>query len=160
MSFALKSTALAFDPEGQARQDNADRLAQIGEAYAHGRDVSFAGVQKHMRFSWEKASAPIEDLVESLYGYFETAAAVRVAGGGSAPFNKESVQLSVHLEPAMCTMNNDGYGNGLALLGRYLQDPRFQAICTQHEVTDVYTPGNDLRVQDRRVQHHNQPRPL
>lgn len=160
MALTARQSSLDFDPDMQARQDNAQSLAQVAEAYAHGREATFAGMQKHMRFSWQKAAAPIEDLVESLYGYFETAAAVKVAAGGSAPFNKEFVQLSVHLEPVAHAISHDGMGNGLALLGRYLEDPRFQAICTQYDVTDVYTPSNDLRVQDKRVQHHNQPRPL
>ena len=160
MATTARNTSLDFDPDMQARQDNEQRLAQIAEAQEHGREVSFAGAQKHMRFSWAKAAAPIEDLVESLYGYFETAAAVKVAGGGSAPFDKESVQLSVHLDQVAYTISQDGMGNGLALLGKYLQDPRFQDICRQHNVSDVYTPSNDLHVQDKRVQNHNQPRPL
>lgn len=160
MSAAVKTTSLDFDSDMQTRQDNQQRLAQIEEAYQHGRETSFAGAHKHMRFSWAKAAAPLEDLVESLYGFFETAAAVRIAGGGAAPFNKDSVQLSIHLEPVAQTMMRDGTGNGLALLGRYLEDPRFQALCEQFDVSDVYTPANDLHVREKRVQHHNQPRPI
>lgn len=160
MPAAAKSMPLDFDPDIHARHENSLRLGQVAEAYAHGREVNFPGAQKHMRFSWERASAPLEELVESLYGYFETAASVSIAGGGPHPFDKESVHLSVDIRPVKETTLRDGMGNGLALLGQYLEDPRFQAICTRHDVSEVFTPGNDLKVRTHRVQHHNQPRPL
>lgn len=149
-----------FDPDMQIRQDNARRLEQIGEAYIHGREISFSGAQKHMRFAWEKASVPLEDLVESLYGFFGRATAVEIAAGGPHPFNKDFVQLSVALEPVAYVTLREGNGNGFALLGSYLADPRFQALCRQHDVHEVYTPANDLEVRAQRVRHHNEPRPL
>ncbi len=157
---SLGSLSPAFDADMLARDDNAHKLAQIGEAYSHGRDIDFPGAQKHMRFSWQKASAPLSDLLEDLYGYFETAAAVSVAGGGTHPFNKEAVHLSVHLVPVAQTIAGDGMGNGLELLGKYLKDPSFQALCVRHGVHEVFTPSNDLAVPARRVSHYNQPRPL
>jgi len=161
MSVSVKATYKPdYDPDMQAREDNARKLAQIGEAYVHGRDIDFSGVQKHMRFSWQKAAAPLNELLEDLYGYFDTAAAVSVAGGGTHPFNKEAVHLSVHLGPVAQTIAGDGMGNGLALLEKYLKDPSFQAICARHDVREVFTPSNDLAVPARRVSHYNQPRPL
>ena len=148
------------DPDAHARQGNERCLTQVADAFSHGGEVNFSGAQKHMRFSWKNATAPVQELMESLYGYFETAANVAVSGGGAHPFEKESMHLSVHLVPVMETISHDGMGCGLGLLGKYLQDPRFQAICTQHNVSDVYTPSNDLEVPARRVQHYDQPRPL
>ncbi|QQG37014.1 MAG: hypothetical protein HYS17_04420 [Micavibrio aeruginosavorus] len=151
---------LDFDTDFSARQDNLDRLAHITTAYMNGSEINFPATHKHMRFSWKRASAPLGDLLESLYGYFNGAAEVSVAGGGTHPFDRESVHLSVDLKPVTETISRDGVGNGLALLGRYLEDPAFQAICEQNQVDEVYTPSNDLKVRAHKVMHHNHPRPL
>ncbi|MCM2344526.1 MAG: hypothetical protein NDJ24_08200 [Alphaproteobacteria bacterium] len=151
---------LDFDADFKARQENLDRLAQITTAYMNGSDVNFAATHKHMRFSWKRASAPLGDLLESLYGFFNGAAEVSVAGGGTHPFDRESVHLSVDLLAVSETISRDGMGNGLSLLGRYLEDAGFQALCEQHQVDEVYTPSNDLAVQAHKVMHHNHPRPL
>ncbi len=148
------------DPDAHARQANEHCLDQVAEAFSHGREVNFAGAQKHMRFSWKNAVAPVQDLMESLYDYFGAAANVKISGGGAHPFAKENMNLAVHLVPVMESISHDGMGTGLGLLGKYLEDPLFQSICTQHNVSDVYTPSNDLEVPARRVQHYNQPRPL
>lgn len=155
-----KSYELDFDSDQRARQDNMDRLALITTAYVNGSEINFPGAHKHMRFSWKQASAPLGDLLESLYGYFNGAAEVSVAGGGTHPFDRESVHLSVDLLPVSETISRDGMGNGLGLLGRYLEDAGFQALCEQHQVDEVYTPSNDLEVQAHKVMHHNHPRPL
>lgn len=149
-----------FDPDAQARADNVGKLAQIAAAYLQGRDINFSGAQKHMRFSWACAAAPLGDLVEDLYGFFETAAAVSIVGGGAHPFNKDDVHLAIELAAVKATIAHDGMGTGLALLGKYLKNPAFQAICARHNVHDVFTPSNDLAVPARRVSYHNQPRPL
>ncbi len=148
------------DPDAHARQQNEHCLVQVVEAFNHGHEVNFSNVHKHMRFSWENAAAPVRDLMESLYGYFETAANVAVSGGGAHPYGKDGVYLSVHLVPVKEAISHDGMGTGLGLLGKYLEDPRFQSICTQYDVSDVYTPSNDLKVRARQVLHHNEPRPL
>lgn len=150
----------ALERNVQAREANVGKLEQISTAYAAGRDVGFGGVQKHMRFAWEQASAPLGGLMEDLYDYFNGASRVLIAGGGTHPFNKESVHLSIHLEPVMEVIARDGMGSGLGLLGKYLEDPRFQALCERNGVKDVYTPSNDLEVRAHKVLHHNQPRPL
>lgn len=152
--------AADFDPETRACEDNGDKLAQVAEAYLHGRDINFPGAQKHIRFSWQRASSPLVDLLEDLYVFFESAAAVSVAGGGTHPFDRESVHLAIDLTAVKEVISHEGMGAGLALLGTYLKDPAFQAMCARHHVHEVFTPSNDLAVPARRVSYHNQPRPL
>lgn len=151
---------LDFDADMRARTDNEQRLSQVEAACRQGRDIAFAGSYRHMRFSWKKAAAQMGALMESLYDYFEAASAVTIVGGGSHPFDRESVQLTVDIAPVNEVIKHEGMGNGLAVLGQHLQSPAFQAICQSHEVSEVFTPSNDLQVTQARVQHHNQPRPL
>ncbi len=160
MNAVARNTSLDFDPDMRARNDNAHRLAQIDAARAQGREMTFAGAQKHMRFSWKQAAAPVGNLVESLYDYFHSAADVTVVGGGAHPFDKGSLHLTVNIGFVGEVISHDGVGSGLALLRRHLEDPSFQEICRVHHVSEVFTPANDLEVRARKVQHHNQPRPL
>lgn len=160
MNAAAGSAVLDFDPDISAREDNAHRLAQIDAARAQGREMIFAGAQRHMRFSWNQAAAPAGQLVQSLYDYFRSAADVTVAGGGAHPFDKGAQHLIVDIGFVAEVMRHEGVGSGLALLGKHLEDPSFQEICRAHDVCEVFTPANDLEVQARKVQHHNQPRPL
>ncbi len=160
MNATARSISPGFDPEIRAREDNARKLAQVYAACRQGRDITFAGGQQHMRFSWKMASAPLGDLIESLYDYFGTAAAVDVVSGGTHPFDKKSVQLTVDIAPVAALMNSEGRGSGLALLGEYLAAPPFQEICKSHDVSDVFTPGSGLFVERCKVSHHNQHRPL
>lgn len=150
----------ALESDLQARDANAEKLSHVTNAYIAGRDVNFSGVYKHMRFAWHQASAPLGNLMEDLYDYFNGASRVVISGGGTHPFNKEAVHLSVHLEPVMEAISRDGMGTGLGLLGDYLGDPQFQALCERNGVKEVYTPANDLEVQAHKVLHHNHPRPL
>lgn len=160
MNAAARNTYTDSDPDMRARADNAHKLAQIDAASGQGREVVFAGAQKHMRFSWKQAAAPVSNLVESLYDYFHSAAAVTVVGGGAHPFDKDSRHLTVDIGFVSDVISHEGVGSGLALLGKHLEDPSFQEICNAHHVSAVFTPANDLEVRQRRVQHHNQPRPL
>ena len=160
MNAVARNTSLDFDPDTRARDDNAHKLAQIDAASAQGREMTFAGAQKHMRFSWKQAAAPVSQLVESLYDYFHSAAEVTVVGGGAHPFDRESQHLTVDIGFVSEVISHEGVGSGLALLGKHLEDPSFQEICNVHHVSEVFTPANDLEVRARKVQHHNQPRPL
>ncbi len=160
MNALARNTSLDFDPDTRAREDNAHKLAQIDAASAQGREMTFPGAQKHMRFSWKQAAAPISTLVESLYDYFHSAAEVTVVGGGAHPFDKGSLHVTVDIGFVREVISHEGVGSGLALLGKHLEDPSFQEICQAHNVSEVFTPANDLEVRARKVQHHNQPRPL
>lgn len=160
MSAVARNTYWDFDSDTRARAENAQKLAQIDAACQQGREMIFAGAQKHMRFSWKQASVPVGNLVESLYDYFHSAADVTVVGGGAHPFDKGSLHLTVDIGFVSAVINHDGIGSGLALLGKHLEDSSFQDICRAHHVSAVFTPSNDLEVRARKVQHHNQPRPL
>lgn len=149
-----------FDAEAGARAQNDMRLSQVEAACRQGREVSYAGSQKHMRFTWKKAAAPMASLVESLYDYFSTAQAVTIVSGGVHPFDNDAVQLTVDIAPVAETIKHEGMGTGLGVLGQHLEASAFQNICRAHEVCDVYTPANDLQVGQARVLHHNHPRPL
>ncbi|HEY0901784.1 MAG TPA: hypothetical protein VGD95_06645 [Micavibrio sp.] len=160
MNAFAKNIISGFDADLRAREQNERRLSQVEAACRQGRDVTFPDSQKHMRFSWKKAAAPMGSLVESLYEYFDAATAVTIVGGGAHPFDKESVQLTVDIAPVAEVIFHEGMGSGLAVLGRHLESEGFHQLCQSHEVSAVFTPSNDLQVGPARVQHHNHPRPL